>query len=310
MKKGDKGTGRSPEAVAAELREKRRGYMASANGESATANPFPDFTAIGKAWAEGYRIHQSGGAFPSGESTGAAEALPPTRPPPPVSVAPPAPVAPPLSTSPTPRVDTPLSTPAAPPLSTPPAPSQRPTVRVPPEKAPYPRCPGCRRMGGSTCANNCSHRQQREKAARERVEAEVRVPEVFEEGPAPALAVEATPGGAWEARPEVVPPAVEEPAEAPAKVLPFRVLPGGEAAPDPHEEHRRFLVELLEETLAAVRAGHIDAGFFVVHHSPTHPTGTGWATAFTGNIDFIHRLGALELAKADLLAKANASPKG
>jgi hypothetical protein len=102
----------------------------------------------------------------------------------------------------------------------------------------------------------------------------------------------------------------EEPAEAPAKVLPFRVLPGGEAAPDPHEEHRRFLVELLEETLAAVRAGHIDAGFFVVHHSPTHPTGCGWATAFTGNIDFIHRLGALELAKADLLAKANATPKG
>jgi hypothetical protein len=157
-------------------------------------------------------------------------------------------------------------------------------------------------MGGSTCPNTCSHRQQREKAAKERAEAEVRVSEVFEAGPLVPVVVEATPAG-WEARPAVPPPPVEP---EPARVLPMlRVLPGGEAAPDPHEQHRRILVELLEETLAGVRAGHIDAAVVVVRHSPTHPMGCGWATKFSGNVDFVHRLGALELAKADMIHLAN-----
>jgi hypothetical protein len=292
-KKG--GTGKSPDAVAAELREKRRGYMASADGRPRSDNPFPDFTAIGKAWDEGYNTHQNGGALPGGgEDTGTAE--PPAVPPPPPPAPSPEP-APRVSTSAPPRV----ATPAPPPVSTP---SSRPTVRVRPEVAPYPRCPGCRTPGGSTCSNTCSHRNAREKAAKERLEGEARVPEMFEEGPAASVVAEVK-GGAWEARPEAPPPPVEEPAPV-AKVLPLlRVLPGGEAAPDPQKEHRQFLVELLEETLALVKAGHIDGGFFVVHHSPTHPGGCAWATAFSGNVDFVHRLGALELAKADLLFRAN-----
>jgi hypothetical protein len=86
MKRGEKGESRrSPEAVAAELRERRRGYMASANGEERTANPFPDFTALARAWWEGYDTHQRGGELPSGESTGTAEAPATVRPPPPRS---------------------------------------------------------------------------------------------------------------------------------------------------------------------------------------------------------------------------------
>lgn len=264
------GAGRSPEVVAAEERERERGREAAAAGRPRTDNPFPDFTAIARAWWEGFDGHRP-------------EVAPPPPPPPPLP--------PPVSTP----AEPPVSTPAEAPVSTP---STRPTVRVPGKLAPYPRCPSCRTEGGRVCANSCSHRQQRERVERiaRRREAEEAPGEELPPPPPP------------EAHPEELPPPVEE---APGgRVLPFRVLPGGEAAPDPHEEHRRFLVELLEETLALVRAGHVDAGFFVVHHSPTHPTGAGWATAFTGNVDFVHRLGALELAKADLLAKANASPKG
>lgn len=80
----------------------------------------------------------------------------------------------------------------------------------------------------------------------------------------------------------------------------------GPAQPDPHARHRAHLIGLLQQTLRDVQAGHVDAGFFVVHHSPQHPTGTGWCTAFSGNVDFVHRLGALRLAELDIVARANA----
>lgn len=81
-----------------------------------------------------------------------------------------------------------------------------------------------------------------------------------------------------------------------------------DGTPDPQIEHRLFLVGLLEETLAAVVAGHIDGAFIVTHQSESHPEGCAWATAFSGNVDFVHQLGALELAKADLLHRANSKP--
>ena len=78
-----------------------------------------------------------------------------------------------------------------------------------------------------------------------------------------------------------------------------------DGTPDPQVEHRRFLVGLLEETIAAVAEGHIDGAFLVVHQSETHPGGVAWATAYSGNVDFVHQLGALELAKADLIHRAS-----
>lgn len=78
-----------------------------------------------------------------------------------------------------------------------------------------------------------------------------------------------------------------------------------DGTPDPQVDHRRFLVELLEETIASVVAGNVDGAFIVAHQSETHPDGCAWATAFSGNVDFVHQLGALELAKADLLHRAN-----
>lgn len=291
MKKGSKGgTGKSPVAVASELLERRRGYIAAADGLRLADNPFPIFTAVGRAWAEGWEAHRGGEPYPpvgnilpTGSSGGDG---PPYRGLPEFGA--PAPAR--ASTS-APRA---VSTRPGPPVSTS---SARPTVRVPPERAPYPRCPGCSRMGGGVCRNDCSHRAVRESAVRGRAGGtEPPPPAVEESAHAPS------PG-----RPAMPPPPVEE--ESAAKVLPFRVLPAGEAAPDPHEEHRRWLEGVLEETLAAVRAGHVDAAVIVVHHSPTHLTGCGWASSFTGNVDFVHRLGALELAKADLIHRANNPPK-
>lgn len=77
---------------------------------------------------------------------------------------------------------------------------------------------------------------------------------------------------------------------------------------DPQADHRRFLIGLLEELLANVVAGRVDGAFIVAHQSETHPDGAAWSTAFTGNVDFVHQLGALELAKADLIHRAN-NPK-
>lgn len=73
---------------------------------------------------------------------------------------------------------------------------------------------------------------------------------------------------------------------------------------DPQIAHRRHLVGLLEDTLAAVVAGHVDGAYIIEHRSDTHPDGCAWSTAYTGNIDIVHQLGALELAKADVLKKA------
>ena len=73
---------------------------------------------------------------------------------------------------------------------------------------------------------------------------------------------------------------------------------------DPQIEHRRYLIGLLEDTLAAVVAGHVDGAFIIEHRSDTHPSGCAWAPAFTGNVDLVHQLGALELLKADVLKRA------
>ncbi len=78
-----------------------------------------------------------------------------------------------------------------------------------------------------------------------------------------------------------------------------------DGSPDPHLEQRRFLVGALEDLLAAVTAGHVDAMFLVIHQAEAHPEGPGCASCFSGNLDFVHQLGALELAKADLIHRAN-----
>lgn len=89
-------------------------------------------------------------------------------------------------------------------------------------------------------------------------------------------------------------------------VRPLFVLPGGDAAPDPHEQHRAEAVEMLEGIIAAVRAGHIDGVMAVTHHSPTHPTGCGWGVAYTGNLDPVMQLGGLELVKHDIISQMGA----
>lgn len=81
-------------------------------------------------------------------------------------------------------------------------------------------------------------------------------------------------------------------------------LPDG--SPDPHLQHRRELVSILEEMLAEAVAGRVDGALLLVHLSPAHPDGAGWQTAFTGNVDFVTRLGGLELMKADMIHRANA----
>jgi hypothetical protein len=73
---------------------------------------------------------------------------------------------------------------------------------------------------------------------------------------------------------------------------------------DPQIEHRRYLIGLLEDTLAAVVAGRIDGAFLVVHQSETHPDGCGWEASFSGNLDPVHQLGALDLARAHVIRKA------
>jgi hypothetical protein len=78
---------------------------------------------------------------------------------------------------------------------------------------------------------------------------------------------------------------------------------------DPHEQHRRDLVTMLEDLLADVVAGHVDGAMFVAHMAPAHPDGTGWQTAWSGNLDFVTRLGGLELAKADMIHRANKGPQ-
>lgn len=81
-------------------------------------------------------------------------------------------------------------------------------------------------------------------------------------------------------------------------------ITSADGTPDPQEKHRRFLVGLLEDTLAAVVAGHVDGAFLVTHRSDAHPDGCAWVAAFSGNLDPVHQLGALELAKADVIRKA------
>lgn len=88
-------------------------------------------------------------------------------------------------------------------------------------------------------------------------------------------------------------------------VVPLFTLPTGERAPDPHEAHRTEIAAMLEGLLAEVRAGHVDGLLVVAHQSPTHPEGVAWATSFSGNLDFVTRLGALELVKADMIHRAN-----
>ena len=87
-----------------------------------------------------------------------------------------------------------------------------------------------------------------------------------------------------------------------ARVL--AALTRDDGTPDPQAAHRRFLVGLLEETLASVVAGHIDGAFLVVHQSETHPDGCGWEASFSGNIDPVHQLGALDLARVHVIRKA------
>ena len=81
-------------------------------------------------------------------------------------------------------------------------------------------------------------------------------------------------------------------------------LTQSDGTPDPQADHRRFLVGLLEDTLAAVVAGNVDGAFIVVHQSETHPNGCGWEASFSGNIAPVHQLGALDLARAHVIRKA------
>jgi len=87
-----------------------------------------------------------------------------------------------------------------------------------------------------------------------------------------------------------------------ARELAALVRPDG--TDDPQAKHRRFLVGLLEETIAAVAAGNIDGAFLVIHRSEAHPDGCAWEASFSGNLDPVLQLGALELAKADIIRKA------
>lgn len=64
------------------------------------------------------------------------------------------------------------------------------------------------------------------------------------------------------------------------------------------------LVAMLEQLLAEARAGHINAAFIVSQQAAEHPQGSGWGVSFTSHFDVMHRLGALELLRADMIRKA------
>lgn len=156
----------SAEMVAHKLKARRAGYMASAEGAEEGANPWPFFTALGAAWADGWRAHQREEPFPGELPAEPPRGAPPPEPPPPEEPPPP------------------------PPEEPPPPPVQeveeRPTVRVPPPEAPFPWCPGCGTRGGEVCGIPCPHRQDRELAAAERLH-EGEPPEL--EAPAPPGAI-------------------------------------------------------------------------------------------------------------------------
>ena len=196
--------GDSPEMAAHKLKARRQGYMASAEGMDEGRNPWPFFTALGAAWAEGWRAHQQEEPFPGGGD----------------------PPAPPVGTPAPP----PVGTPCEPPVDTP-EPEPEPERLSPPEEA-----------------------------AVEALVAEV---------------------------PE--PPA--------ARVIPFRVLSGGGMGPVGAPSQQE-LVDVLEQTLALVRAGHVDAGVFIVRQTAAHPAGDGWASVVSAHLPLVEHLGALEMTKA------------
>ena len=75
-----------------------------------------------------------------------------------------------------------------------------------------------------------------------------------------------------------------------------------DGTPDPHLNHRRQLVGMLEDLLADVAAGRVD-GAMIVEHT-IGDAGAGWGVRFTGNLDLLTRLGGLEIVKRDMMDRA------
>ena len=64
------------------------------------------------------------------------------------------------------------------------------------------------------------------------------------------------------------------------------------------------VVSVLERLLDEARAGHINAVFVATSQTDDHPQGSGFGLTFTTHFDLVHRLGALEILRADMIRKA------
>lgn len=79
---------------------------------------------------------------------------------------------------------------------------------------------------------------------------------------------------------------------------------------DPTIRARQELVAALEQLLAEVASGHVDAAFIAARRTTAHPEGESWANLYSTNVgDYPYRLGILAMLQSSMAPINNGGKK-